>query len=100
MRRPSFVLRRFDFDEFSARLGRNWIASIAAILDIKLDGLPDVVQRLVASITLADTSRQRRHADNVSAILFLLQNDRIAHQTLLINRASPLEGSAQDERSI
>ena len=73
------MLRRLDFDKLPARLGRNWIASIAAVLNVKLDGFPDVIQRLGAGIALADASRQRWHADNISAIIFPFQNDRVTH---------------------
>ena len=55
-----------------ARFGRDRIAGVTAVLHVKLDGFSDIVQRLVASIALADTSRQSRHADNVTAIFFLL----------------------------
>jgi hypothetical protein len=70
-----------DLDELLTCLRGHWIASIAAILNVKLDGFPDVVQRFRAVVTLADTSWQRRYAGDISAILFLLQNDGITHWT-------------------
>jgi hypothetical protein len=42
-----------DLDELLARVGGNGVASIAAVLNVKLDGFPDVVQsgaRIAASL--------------------------------------------------
>src|SRR5581483_532457 len=69
-----------DLDEFLSRFGRHGIARFAAVLDIKVDRLPNVLQRLVAIIALADASRQRRDAGDVPAVRFLFQDHRVAHR--------------------
>src|SRR5215471_18349619 len=78
-----FGSRSLDFDELLACFGRNRIAGCAAVLDVKLNGFTDVGQRLRAGIALADASRQRRHAYDISPIFFLFQNDRIPHWLVL-----------------
>lgn len=74
-----FRLGRVDLNEFLADLSRNRISGGATVLNIKLDGFADIAQRFCASVALAYTSWQRRHAHHVSAVLFLLQHDGIAH---------------------
>jgi hypothetical protein len=58
------------------------IAGVAAVLDIKRDSFLDIFQRFGARVALAHASRQRRHAGYIAAILFLLQNDRVAQRNL------------------
>ena len=64
-------------------LGRNRIAGIAAVLNVKLNGFTYVAQRFRAVVSLADASGQRRDAGNVASVFFLFQNDRITHRILL-----------------
>src|SRR5437764_11226115 len=78
-RRQRLSLRSLDFDEFFACFGGDRIPSVAAVLHVKPNGFTDIVQRFSAGVSLADTSGQRRHARDVSAIFFLFQNDRVTH---------------------
>ena len=78
-----FGSRSLDFDELLACFGRNRIAGCAAVLDVKLNGFTDVVQRFGTSVALTDTSGQRRDAGNISAIFLLFQDDRVTHQMVL-----------------
>src|SRR6516225_5853121 len=78
----SASLRSLDFDKLLACFRGDRIASVAAVLDVKLNGFTDVVQRFGAGTALADAAGQCRHIGDVSSILFLLQNDRVPHCTL------------------
>jgi hypothetical protein len=60
-------LRGLDFDEFLADLCWDWIASFAAVLDVKLNCLADIGKRFGAAAALADTPCQRRDAGDVKA---------------------------------
>jgi hypothetical protein len=77
--RAKFCLCCHDLDELLACLGRHWITGISAILDVKLNSFPDIVQRFRAGVALGDTPGQRWHGGNIPAIRFLLQNDRVTH---------------------
>jgi hypothetical protein len=65
-------------------LGGYGIAGVAAVLDIKRDSFTDIFQRFGTLVALAHASRQRQHAGRLATVLFLLQNDRVAHRNLLI----------------
>jgi hypothetical protein len=47
----------FDFDEFLARLRWDGIAGVAAVFDIKRNGLADIGERFASIVALADTTR-------------------------------------------
>src|SRR5690242_20637463 len=66
----SLRLRGVDFDKLLAGLGRNRITGVAAILDVQLNRLADVGQRLGAVVPLAHAPRQRRHARDIASIFF------------------------------
>src|SRR5215211_5051825 len=61
-----------DLDELLACFGGDRIASVPAVLDVKLDGFADVVQRFGAGVALADASGQSWNANDIAAIVFLL----------------------------
>jgi len=69
----------FDIDEFSADLGRNRISCFTAILDVQLNCLADVGERFSAVVALTDASRKRWDDRDVAAVLFLFQDDCVAH---------------------
>src|SRR5215216_1000806 len=77
--RRSRLLSGLDLNELLACFGGDRIAGVAAVLDVKLDGFPNVVQRFGAGIALAHASRQSWNADDISAVFFLLQDHGVAH---------------------
>ena len=79
----SRFLNGLDLNDLLACFGGDRIAGIAAVLDVKLDGFADVAQRFGAGVALADASRQNWNTDDIPAILFLLQDHRVAHGLFL-----------------
>jgi hypothetical protein len=74
-----FSLRSLDLDELLAGFGRNRVAGVAAVLQVKLDRLTDVSQRFGPGIALADASRHGRDAGDIATVCFLFQDDRVPH---------------------
>ena len=61
-------LRGLDFDKFLTGLCWDRIASVAAVLDVKLNCLADIGKRFGAIAALTNTPCQRRDASDVAAI--------------------------------
>src|SRR5260221_2912424 len=70
----------FHFDDLRARLSRDQVARLAAVVSIKFDRFADVVERLGPRVSLTDAARQRRSPDDESTVLLLLQNNRVSHR--------------------
>jgi hypothetical protein len=57
-RSEAWPLCGFYLDIFAAILDRNWVAGFTAILDIEFNRFPDIGERFVAIIAVANASRQ------------------------------------------
>ena len=61
-------LRGLDFDKFLTDLCWDRIASVAAVLDVKLNCLADIGKRFGTAVALTDTPCQRRDTGDVAAV--------------------------------
>jgi hypothetical protein len=73
------ALSGFYLDEFLTGLGGNRIAGLAAILDVKLDGLADFGQRQVTVVSLAHAAGKSRDNGHVTAVFFAFKDNSVAH---------------------
>jgi len=77
------------------------IAGRLNILDIKLGGLLDVLERFLAGITLRNATRQARNDSDITPVTFALQDHRVTHACLLMENNSilrPFRGRVKNPR--
>src|SRR2546423_875074 len=76
---PLYSRGGVNLDEFGAGLGGNRVTGITAVVDIQLDRLANVAERVGARVPLADAAGQDGDGGDVPAIGFPFQNHRVAH---------------------
>ena len=68
-----------QFEVFPSRFCRNRVTSGDAVFDVEIRRFAEVPDDLITSIALGYTAGQCRHGGNVTAVRFLLKDDRIMH---------------------
>lgn len=77
-------------NELRARLRRNRVARLTAVVNIKFHRFAGIVEHLGPRVYLTDATGRRRSADDVSAVLLLLQSNCVSQSILLRRLAGPI----------
>src|ERR1051326_399366 len=64
---------------FERILLRDGVSGEAAVFYVKIDRFSDICESLIAGIPLRDTARKYRHRNDIPAVCFLFENNRILH---------------------
>jgi hypothetical protein len=90
-----------ELEVFSSRFSRDRVTSGDTVFDVQICRYADVPHDLITNVALGYTPGQCRHGGDVSAVCFLLKDDRIAHTEMAFDfdNTSDYAGLAIMERS-